>query len=157
VKEWGAHAFTHFRPGLQSARGYQKSKPRGTLATDYIACGARLERSGGRIVRDEVIGVMNIDDKGIAGQPALEVFAAGGLLGRIDLGEVPSFACRHYLLSELSSEKIAAHDLTLRLVDERATLLMSVVHLDYARRDLALDHGSDRFSTFNDYSCDPTA
>jgi hypothetical protein len=157
VKEWGAHAFTHFRPGLQSARGYQNSKPRGTLATDYIACGARLDKSGGRIVRDEVIGVINIDDKGIAGRPALEVFAAGGLLARIDLGEVPSFACRHYLLSELSSEKIAAHDLTLRLVDERATLLMSVVHLDYVRRDLALDHGSDRFSTFNDFSCDATA
>ena len=157
VKEWGAHAFTHFRPGLQSARGYQNSKPRGTLATDYIACGARLEKAGGQIVRDEVIAVINIDDKGIAGRPTLEVFAAGGLLGRIELGEVLSFACRHYLLSELSSEKIAAHDLTLRLVDERATLLMSVVHLDYVRRDLALDHGSDRFSTFNDYSCDPTA
>ena len=157
VKEWEAHAFTHFRPGLQSARGYQNSKPRGSLATDYIACGARLERSGTRIVRDEVIAVINIDDKGIAGRPTLEVFAAGGLLGRIELGEVPSFACRHYLLSELSSEKIGGHDLTLRLVDERATLLMSVVHLDYMRRDLALDHGSDRFSTFNDYSCDPTA
>lgn len=154
VKEWGAHAFTHFRPGLQSARGYQNSKPRGTLATDYIACGARVEKTGGRIVRDEVIAVINIDDKGIAGRPVLEAFAAGGLLARIELGEVPIFACRHYLLSELSSEKIAAHDLTLRLVDESATLLMSVVHLDYLRRDLALDHGSDRFSTFNDYSCD---
>jgi hypothetical protein len=157
VREWGAHAFTHFRPGLQSARGYQNSKPRGALATDYIACGARLERHGGRMVRDEVIGVINIDDKGITGRPALEVFAAGGLLGRIELGDIPSFACRHYLLSELSSEKIGAHDLTLRLVDERATLLMSVVHLDYLRRDLALDHGSDRFSTFNDYRCSATA
>jgi hypothetical protein len=157
VKEWGAHAFTHFRPGLQSARGYQNSKPRGALATDYIACGARLERNGGRVVRDEVIGVINIDDNGITGRPALEVFAAGGLLGRIELGDVPSFACRHYLLSELSSEKIGAHDLTLRLVDERATLLMSVVHVDYLRRDLALDHGSDRFSTFNDYRCTATA
>lgn len=156
VKEWGAHAFTHFRPGLQSARGYQTSKARGTLATDYIACGARLEKTGGRMVRDEVIGIINIDDKGIAGRPALEVFAAGGLVGRFELGEVPGFACRHYLLSELSFEKIGAQDLTLRLVDERATLLMSVVHLDYTRRDLALDHGSDRFSTFNDYSCDAT-
>ena len=35
VKEWGAHAFTHFRPGLQSARGYQASTPRGGLATDH--------------------------------------------------------------------------------------------------------------------------
>jgi hypothetical protein len=157
VKEWGAHAFTHFRPGLQSARGYQAAPPRGGLATDYIASGARLERSGNKIVRDEVIGVMNIDDKATIGHPVLEVFTNTGLLARIDLGEVPGFACRHYLLSELSSGKIGAHDLSLRLVDEHATLLMSVVHLDYVRRDLALDHGSDRFSTFNDYSCKASA
>src|SRR5207253_2620457 len=70
VKEWGAHAFTHFRPGLQSARGYQKPKPRGGLATDYIASGARLERAGNRMVRDEIIGVINVDDKGISGRPS---------------------------------------------------------------------------------------
>jgi hypothetical protein len=153
VREWGAHAFTHFRPGLKSARGYQASPPRGGLATDYIASGARVEKAGNAIVRDEVIGVMNIDDKAIMGRPTLEVFSSGGLLTRINLGEVPAFACRHYLLSNLSSEKIGPRDLSLRLVDERATLLMSVVHLDYRRRDLALDHGSDRFSTFIDYTC----
>lgn len=109
------------------------------------------------MVRDEVIGVINIDDKGLSGRPALEVFTSSGLLTRIDLGEVPPFACRHYLLSELSSGKIGPHDLNLRLVDERATLLMSVVHLDYVRHDLAMDHGSDRFSTFNDYSCKTSA
>ena len=157
VKEWGAHAFTHFRPGLQSARGYQASTPRGGLATDYIACGARVERNGAKNIRDEIIGVINIDDKALTGNPALEVFAAGGLVTRIELGEVPAFAARHYLLSELSSGKIGPHDLTLRLVDERATLLMSVVHLDYIRRDLSLDHGSDRFSTFNDYGCAASA
>lgn len=153
VKEWGAHAFTHFRPGLQSARSYQASAPRGGLATDYIASGARVERNGNRFVRDEVIGVMNIDDKGVVGRPTLEVFTASGLVTRIDLGAVPGFACRHYLLSEIASGKIGPHDLSLRLVDEHATLLMSIVHLDYVRRDLALDHGSDRFSTFNDYTC----
>jgi hypothetical protein len=154
VKEWDAHAFTHFRPGLQSARGYQASPARGGLATDYIASSARVEKKGSSVVRDEVIGVMNIDDKGISGRPSLEIFTSGGLLTRLDLGEVPGFACRHYLLSELSFGRIGPHDLSLRLVDERATLLMSVVHLDYVRRDLALDHGSDRFSTFNDYTCD---
>ncbi len=157
VKEWGAHAFTHFRPGLQSARSYQASAPRGGLATDYIASGARVERNGNKLVRDEVIGVMNIDDKGVAGRPTLEVFTSNGLVTRVDLGEVPAFACRHYLLSELSSGKIGPHDLSLRLVDEHATLLMSIVHLDYVRHDLALDHGSDRFSTFNDYSCNLSA
>jgi hypothetical protein len=43
----------------------------------------------------------------------------------------------------------------LRLVDENATLVMSVLHLDNVRRDIALDHGSDRFSTFHEYDCDP--
>lgn len=154
VEEWGAHAFTHFRPGLQSARGYQAPPARGGLATDYIATGARLEVRGDKRVRDEVIGVMNIDDKNIVGHPTLEIFGAQGLLARVSLGEVPGFACRHYLLSEVAGGRIAALDLSLRLVDERATLLMSIVHLDYGRRDLALDHGSDRFSTFNDYSCE---
>jgi len=157
VKEWGAHAFTHFRPGLQAARGYQASKPRGELATDYIACGARVEQTNGKNVRDEIVAVINIDDKALTGRPVLEVFAAGGLLAKIDLGEVPAYATRHYLLSELASGRIGPHDLTLRLVDERATLLMSVVHLDYVRRDLSLDHGSDRFSTFNDYGCATSA
>jgi hypothetical protein len=156
AKEWSAQAFTHFRPGLQSARSYQTARQRGALATDYIACGARLETQNDRIVRDEVIGIINIDDKSVAGRPTLEVFAAGGLLARLNLGEVPAFGSRHYLLSELASGKIAARDLTLRLVDEHATLLMSVVHLDYVRRDLALDHGSDRFSTFNDFGCHTT-
>jgi hypothetical protein len=127
------------------------------LATDYIACNARLEKRGDKILRDEVIGVMNIDDKAISGRPTLELHSAQGLLARIDLGEVPSFACRHYLLSEIASERIPALDLSLRLVDERATLLMSVAHLDYLRRDLALDHGSDRFSTFNDFTCHATS
>ena len=34
-----------------------------SLATDYIACGARWEQDGSRTVRDEVIGIINIDDK----------------------------------------------------------------------------------------------
>ena len=157
VTEWGAHAFTHFRPGLGSARAYQKPAQRAGLATDYITSGARLERNGKTVSRDEVIGIINIDDKGIAGEPVLEVFTSRGLLTRIKPGKVPGYACRHYLLSEFLSGKIAVNDLSLRLVDEQATLLMSVIHLDYVRRDLAIDHGSDRFSTFSEYTCDAEA
>ncbi len=149
VPEWGAHAFTHFRPGLRSARHYQKPKERGGLATDYIASGARIER--GKC--DEIIGVINIDDQGVAGNPTLEVFHSRGLLTRIKLGSVPPFACQHFLLSELIKENLKSETMSLRLVDERATLLMSTLHLDYTRRDLALDHGSDRFSTLLDYGC----
>ena len=36
-------------------------------------------------------------------------------------------------------------------------LILSVIHLDYVRSDIALDHGSDRFSTFNDFDCGAVA
>ena len=147
--EWNATAFTHFRPGLASARSYQKPQTRAGLATDYIVAGASLTTKR----RDEIVAVMNIDDKSVAGNPTLEVFSPDGLQARVRLGEVPAFSCRHYLLSELLSETIAAHDLTMRLIDEQATLLMSVLHVDYKRRDIAADHGSDRFSTFNEFTC----
>jgi len=152
--EWNARAFTHFRPGLASARAYQKPALRAGLGTDYIVAGARLTGDSTRMVRDEVIAVINIDDKSIAGNPTLEVFTSSGLTTRVRLGEVPAYSCRHYLLSSLLSGKIGANDLSLRLVDEQATLLMSVLHLDYERRDIAADHGSDRFSTFGEFTCD---
>jgi len=151
--EWNATAFTHFRPGLASARSYQKPQSRSGLATDYIVAGAGMTKKSGKVVRDEIVGVMNIDDKSIAGNPTLEIFSPNGLQARVSLGAVPAFSCRHYLLSELLSEKIAATDLTLRLIDEQATLLMSVLHVDYKRRDIAADHGSDRFSTFSEFTC----
>jgi hypothetical protein len=154
VAEWDAFAFTHFRPGLASARGYQKPQHRSGLATDYIGSGARFEMKGNRISHDEVIAIINIDDQSIVGNPTLEVFSSAGLVARLPLGPVPSFSCRHYLLSTLLSGKITTNDLSLRLVDQSATLLMSVIHLDYGRRDIAADHGSDRFSTFNEFTCD---
>ncbi|PWT90887.1 MAG: hypothetical protein C5B55_09050 [Blastocatellia bacterium] len=153
VVEWNAPAFTHFRPGLASARAYQKPAHRTGLATDYITTGARLDENGAKMLRDEVIGVMNIDDKTIAGNPTLEVFSTNGLVTRVKLGAVPPFSCRHYLLSDLLSEKIGPRDLSLRLIDEQATLLMSIVHVDFERHDIAADHGSDRFSTFTEYTC----
>ena len=151
--EWNANAFTHFRPGLASARSYQKPQSRAGLATDYIVAGAGLAANSGKMRRDEIVAVMNIDDKSIAGNPTLEIFSPDGLQARVSLGEVPAFSCRHYLLSELLSERITAPDLSLRLVDEQATLLMSVLHVDYKRRDIAADHGSDRFSTFSEFTC----
>ena len=157
VSEWNATAFTHFRPGLAAARKYQKPSFRSGLGTDYIVAGASLFARENKIVRDEIIAVINIDDKSIAGNPTLEIFTSAGLAARVRLGEVPAFSCRHYLLSSLLSGKIGPNDLSLRLVDEQATLLMSVLHLDYERRDIAADHGSDRFSTFSEFTCDPRA
>ena len=154
--EWNATAFTHFRPGLAAARAYQKPVTRAGLATDYIVAGAAVNKSG-RMKRDEIVAVINIDNKNIAGNPTLEIFSSRGLVARVRLGEIPAFGCRHYLLSELLNEKIGPDDLSLRLVDEQATLLMSVLHIDYERRDIAADHGSDRFSTLTEFTCDPKA
>lgn len=153
VPEWGAHAFTHFRPGLASARAYRKPKERGGLATDYITTGARLMRSAKSIHRNEIVCVLNIDDTGISGDPVLEIFSAAGLEASIKLGGIPGFGHRNYLLSELVSGSLGKGDLTLRLIDDEAILLMSVVHIDYVRQDIALDHGSDRFSTFREFDC----
>jgi hypothetical protein len=152
--EWGSSTFTHFRPGLASARAYQKPAHRAGLATDYIGSGAQFEKRDGKMIRDELIAVINIDDKNIAGNPTLEIFASDGFVTRIPLGRVPGFSCRHYLLSDLLSGKITTNDLSLRLVDESVTLLMSILHLDYKRHDIAADHGSDRFSTFSEFTCD---
>jgi hypothetical protein len=157
VSPWNAHGFTHFRPGLRSARAYQQAKPRGGLSTDYIATNARVERTGHKILRDEFVGVLNIDDKNISGQPVLEIFSSEGLLERIEVGKVEAFGCHHFLLSGVLSGRSEGKDLSLRLVDENATLLMSVLHLDFVRRDIALDHGSDRFSTFNEFGCGTVA
>ena len=153
VAEWGAYAFTHFRPGLRSARSYQKPKERGGLATDYIASGARVVKSKTAIQFDELIGVINIDDQGLEASPTLELFGSRGLVKRIPLGMIPPFACRHFLISELLAGEVSYEALSLRLTDPRATLLMSVLHIDHQRRDIALDHGSDRFSTFQDFVC----
>jgi hypothetical protein len=45
------------------------------------------------------------------------------------------------------------HPATVRMLDESAMMVVSAVHLDYERRDLALEHGSDRHSTFSDFKC----
>jgi len=153
AQEWNTFAFTHFRPGLRSARTYQKPEQRGGLLTDYIISGARLVKDKNSVRMDELIAVLNIDDQGLEARPVVELFGQRGLITRLPLGLIPPFACRHFLLSELLAGEANHEIMTLRLVDDRATLLMSAVHLDHERRDLALDHGSDRFSTFLDYGC----
>jgi hypothetical protein len=138
---------------LNSARSYQRATQRGGLGTDYITTGAKLQKNGAVMTRDEIICIQNIDDRNITATPTIEIFSSKGFAASVSLGELPGFACRTYLLSELFSGTFGSDDLTLRLVDERATMVMSIVHLDHIRRDIALDHGSDRFSTFFEFDC----
>jgi hypothetical protein len=39
------------------------------------------------------------------------------------------------------------------MATDSATVLMSIIDIDYIRRDIAIDHGSDRFSTFQEFGC----
>ena len=50
-------------------------------------------------------------------------------------------------------ESDPAHPFTVRMQVANAIMVVSTVHLDCERRDLALEHGSGRHSTFQDFKC----
>jgi hypothetical protein len=156
AKEWGRVAFTHFRPGGATAKSYRDVADRGSLASDYIVSGAYVIGSASSRKRDCVLAIMNIefeDDQ--TGTPKLQLFGPRGLVAEKQLGDFPPLACRHLVLSELfpGVQSDPAHPFTIRMQVPNAMMVVSAVHLDYERRDLALEHGSDRHSTFQDFKC----
>ncbi|HUF22727.1 MAG TPA: hypothetical protein VMN81_01275 [Vicinamibacterales bacterium] len=156
AKEWGRVCFTHFRPGGASHKRYQLVTGRGGLASDYIVSGCQVRGSAADRRYDCVLAVMNIGlGDNLTGAPRIQLFSDHGLVGEKLLGDFPELACRHYLLSELFPELQTEpdHPLTARLVEDTAPMIMSALHLDYERRDIAMDHGSDRHSTYLDYDC----
>jgi hypothetical protein len=103
-----------------------------------------------------VLAVMNIefeDDQ--TGTPKLQLFGPSGLVAEKQLDEFPPLTCRHLVLSELfpGVQSDPAHPFTVRMQVANALMVVSAVHIDYERRDLALEHGSDRHSTFADFKC----
>ena len=156
AKDWGRVAFTHFRPGGATAKAYREVADRGSLASDYIVSGAHVIGSASNRKRDAVLAIMNIEfEEDQVGTPKLQLFGPQGLVGEKQLGDFPSLACRHLVLSELfpGVESDPAHPFTVRMQVANAMMVVSAVHLDYERRDLALEHGSDRHSTFQDFKC----
>lgn len=155
VHNWGTTAFSHFRPGVKSGYRLKGIPARSGLSTDYVVTGAYLKQSNGTPQADALVAVYNLED-GKAGNPTLEVFGKDGFVTRKQLGQLPETACRHYLLSALFPDlyKQGAGPLTLRLMDENAVVTLGALHIDYRRKDIALDHGSDRFSTYLDHGCD---
>lgn len=126
------------------------------MATDYIISGMQVRGRGEQRHRDTLLAVMNIefaDER--TGAPRLQLFGGSGLVAEKQLAELPPLACRHYLMSELfpEVETEPGHPLTIRMLDSNTMVVASALHLDYDRRDLALEHGSDRHSTFADYKC----
>ncbi|HEX5735031.1 MAG TPA: hypothetical protein VF131_19530 [Blastocatellia bacterium] len=153
LHNWGTSAFSHFRPGARSARLLQNVKGRDGVVSDYIVSGVRLKRLGDRQAIDALLGVVNMEqDK--TGDPVLEVFNGDGFVARKQLGAVPGYGCKHFLMSDLFPELAAkgAGPLTLRLIDRNAAVTLSALHIDHKRKDAAIDHGSDRFSTY-EYGC----
>lgn len=156
AKNWGRVAFTHFRPGGHFHKKYRTVAERGGLATDYIISGIQVRGSAQNRQYDSLLAIMNIEfEDQNAAHPKLQVFGSGGLWAEKQLEEFPPLAARHVLVSELFPELQTqpGHPLTIRMTDEKAMIVCSVVHLDYQKRDLAMDHGSDRHATYNDYGC----
>jgi hypothetical protein len=83
------------------------------------------------------------------------LFGASGLAAEKTLDAFPPLACRHLLVSELfpGAQSDPAAPFTVRMQVPEALMIVSALHLDYERRDLALEHRSDRHSTFQDFKC----
>jgi hypothetical protein len=153
---WGRVAMTHFRPGGAVAKSYRQVDRRGSLASDYIVSGAHVIGGTRDRKRDCLLAVMNIEfEDDNTGAPLLQVFGPQGLAGEKRLADFPPLACRHLLLSELfpGLQSDPAHPFTLRMQVSNALMVVSALHIDYERRDIALEHGSDRHSTFQDFKC----
>ncbi|HUI54320.1 MAG TPA: hypothetical protein VLY04_05075 [Bryobacteraceae bacterium] len=156
AKNWGRVAFTHFRPGGATAKSYREVTDRGNLASDYIVSGAHVIGGTSNRKRDCLLAIMNIEfEDEHTGAPKLQLFGPAGLVAEKQLGDFPPLACRHLLVSELfpGVQSDPAHPFTVRMQVANAMMVVSAVHLDYERRDLALEHGSDRHSTFQDFKC----
>jgi hypothetical protein len=156
AKEWGRVGFTHFRPGGATAKAYRQVEERGGLASDYIVSGAHVIGGASNRKRDCVLAIMNIEfEEDQTGTPKIQLFGPQGLAGEKQLADFAPLACRHLVLSELfpGVESDPSHPFTVRMQVPNAMMVVSAVHLDYERRDLALEHGSDRHSTFQDFKC----
>ncbi len=153
---WGRVAFTHFRPGGASAKSYRQADNRDGLASDYIVSGVHVIGGPNSRTRDCLLAIMNIEfEQDQPGAPKIQLFGPSGLVGEKQLEQFPPLACRHLLVSELfpGVQSDPAHPFTVRMEDARAMMIVSALHLDYERRDIALEHGSDRHSTYQDFKC----
>jgi hypothetical protein len=152
---WGRVAMTHFRPGGSAASAVRTVDDRGGLASDYIVSGAHVIGTAANRKRDTLLAIMNIEAAGEPGSPLVQLFGPGGLVASRQLGEYPPMACRHFLVSDIfpGVQSDPAHPFTVRMQSRGAMMIVSALHFDYERRDIALEHGSDRHSTFRDYKC----
>ena len=156
VKEWNRSAFTHFRPGGQFHKKYRLADDRGGRGYGLHRDRLPGPRESGKSPARRVLAVMNIEfQEEHTGSPKIQLFGPSGLIAEKSIGEFKPLACRHFLLSEIfpGVQTEPEHPVTVRMLDESAMMVVSAVHLDYERRDLALEHGSDRHSTFSDFKC----
>ncbi|MBI3406363.1 MAG: hypothetical protein HY046_12990 [Acidobacteria bacterium] len=153
---WGRVAFTHFRPGGAAHQRYRTVAERGGLASDYVVSGCQVRGSREDRKYDCLLAFMNIEfEREQAGSPKVQLFGPKGLIGEKALGEFAPLGCRHLLLSELfpDLQTERGQPLTVRMMDEKAMMVVSALHMDYERKDIAMEHGSDRHSTWLDYGC----
>lgn len=152
ASNWGRVAFTHFRPGGAVAKSYRQVEARGGLASDYIVSGAHMIPNK----RDCLLAIMNIEfEDDNTATPVLQLFGPNGLAGERRLDDFAPLACRHLLLSEVfpGAHSDPTRPFTVRMTVPNAITIVSALHIDFERKDIALEHGSDRHSTFQDFKC----
>jgi len=50
-------------------------------------------------------------------------------------------------------EMAGSSAVTVRMTVESAMMIVSALHIDYEKHDIAMEHGSDRHSTYQDFKC----
>lgn len=155
IKPWQAVCYSHFRPGATSSRRLLEIKGRDGLVSDYLISGVQVEYEGESYKYDSLLAFMNIDfETEETGEPVVELFGPAGFMARREMGELPGLASRFQWASELFPEALSVSGpFSIRLTDAGSATVLSALHMDFSRRQVAIDHGSDRFSTYLDYSC----
>lgn len=150
-----AVTYSHFRPGAAASRRLLEIQARDGLLSDYIISGILVKRDAGAWKQDCLLALMNIEfDHDTEGKPILELFGPKGFMARRELDPLTPLGCRYHWLSDLFPLTADLQGpLSVRLLDEHSITILSALHVDFARHQLSIDHGSDRFSTYLDYSC----
>lgn len=156
VREWDQIALSHFRPGSRLARPLAKIPERGGVVSDYVIAGVQIRQDSGNSKWDSLLAIYNIEfEEEHTGAPLVQLFGPSGLIRQRKLGPLPPLGSRHVWASEIfpDVQTPAGEIWSLRLIDESAVVVASAIHFDFAQKQLGIDHGSDRFSTYLDYPC----
>ena len=161
IAESAKQASGTIKEGIGKATGDAKLKADTIFLHANVYTGVPANTPFSSILREEAIAVRG--DRIQAVGRALDLDKLKGPQTQVvDLGGhfvMPGFNDAHLHLDDAGTTKLSV-DLTgvkslddLRMQVANALMVVSALHIDYERRDIALEHGSDRHSTFQDFKC----